>query len=182
MGPSKQRGNVLVILLLALALLVASAYWYRSKKTAAKAEAARIEEVAKQEAVAKAQSELKALQQQIDASKTKNVLEISIKSATDIYAKWKDGIEVAQRTSRVGLATPVATLQALRREAENLIVPDCLKTGKANLLEAMKLEIDGFLAFMGDTTMGKYVAQANSDAAAKLLVGFEADISMCPKQ
>jgi len=182
MNSKKQHGNVLLILIVALVLLVASAYWYRSKKTAAKAEAARIEEVAKKAEEAKAQSEIKALQQQIDAAKIKNVLEISIKSTTDLYAKWKDGIEVAQRTSRVGLATPVATLQALRREAEGLIVPDCLKNGKANLLEAMKLEIDGFLAFMGDTTMGKYVAQANSEAAAKLLVGFEADISMCPKQ
>lgn len=46
----------------------------------------------------------------------------------------------------------------------------------------MKLEVDGFFAFMGDTTLGKYVAQANSEAAAKLLVSFDADISMCPKQ
>lgn len=181
MTSAKQRGNVFVIMILVVALLAAGIYWQRSRKAAARSEAARVEELAKQAEVAKAQTELRALQQQIEAEKTKNVLQVSIKSAADLYAKWKDGVQVAQRTSRIGLAAPVATLQALRRDTEALIVPDCLKNGKVNLLEAMKLEIEGFLAFMGDTTMGKYVAQANSDAAEKLLLGFEADLSMCPR-
>lgn len=181
MTSAKQRGNVFVIMILVVALLAAGIYWQRSRKAAARSEAARVEELAKQAEVAKAQTELRALQQQIEAEKTKNVLEVSIKAAADLYAKWKDGVQVAQRTSRIGLAAPVAALQALRRDAEALIVPDCLKRGKANLLEAMKLEIEGFLAFMGDTNFGKFVAQANSEAADKLLTGFEADLSMCPR-
>lgn len=181
MSFSKQRGNVFVIMIAVVALAVAGVYWKNSRRDAANNEAARVEALAKQAEENKAEAELKSLQLKIEAEKSKNVLSISIKSVDDLYAKWKDAIQVAQRTSRIGLATPVATLQALKRDAEGLIVPDCLKNGKVNLLDAMKLEIEGFLAFMGDTNLGKYVAQANSDAAEKLLLGFEADLSMCPR-
>lgn len=181
MSFSKQRGNVFVIMIVVVTLAIAAIYWKNSRRDAAKNEAGRLEALAKQAKENKAEAELKSLQLKLETEKSKNALTTSIKSVNDLYAKWKDAIQVAQRTSRIGLATPVAALQALKREAEGLIVPDCLKNGKVNLLEAMKLEIDGFLAFMGDTNLGKYTALANSDAAEKLLLGFEADLSMCPK-
>lgn len=129
-----QSGGVLIVLIVALALSAASAFWYESKKIAAKAKTAHIEEVAKRAAEAKAQSELKAFQLHIDAERAKNVHAISIKSAPDLYAKWKDGILVAQHT--IGLATRVVTLQALKHETEGLIFLDWLKRGKAKLLQA----------------------------------------------
>lgn len=180
MNQKNQRGNVFVILLVVLACLGGGIYWQQSRKAEAKSEAARIA-AAKQAEEIKASAELKALEQKIEAAKSKDVLQVSLKAADDLYARWKDGKQVAGLTSRIGLATPVANLQALRREADGLILPDCLKDGKANLLEAMKLEIEGFMAFMGDVNLGKFVAQANSDAAEKLLVSYEADRSMCPK-
>lgn len=176
-----QRGNVLVIVLVVFALLGGAIYWQKSRRAAAKSEEERVAAAAKQADEVKATTELKALQQQIEASKSKDVLQVSLKAADDVYARWKDGKEVANSTSRIGLATPVATLQAIRREADGLIVPDCLKVGKTNLLEAMKLEIEGFLAFMGDVNLGKYVAAANAESASKLLTLYEADRSMCPK-
>ena len=180
MRQKNQRGNVFIILFVVLVLVGGLIYWQQSKKTAAKAEAVRLANAAKQENEAKVRIELEMLKQQVEAAKPKDALQVSLKAADDIYARWKDGKKIANLTGRINLATPVASLQALRREAENLIVPDCLKNGKTNLLEAMKLEIDGFLAFMGDVNFGKLVAQANADTAEKLLVGYEADRSMCP--
>lgn len=185
-----QRGNaqqVFVVLLVLGVVMGTAIYWQTSRKAAARSELERTEVAARDAATAakhaedvKAQTEIKALEQQIEATKSTDVLQMSLKAADDLYARWKDGNKVANLTSRVGLATPVAALQALRREAETLIVPDCLKPGKTNLLEAMRLEIEGFLAFMGDVNFGKLVAQANADEAAKLLMGYEADRSMCP--
>lgn len=181
MPAQNQRGRVLVIVLVLFALLGVGIYWQKARRAEARSEAERTAAAAKQAEEAKASVELKALQQQIDASKTKDVLQVSLKAADDLYARWKDAKQVAGLTSRISLATPVAALQAIRREAEGLIVPDCLKEGKTNLLEAMKLEIEGFLAFMGDVNMGKFVAQANTLSAEKLLTIYEADRSMCPK-
>lgn len=193
MGKANQRGNVyqvLVVLLVLTACMAVAIYWQYSRKAAVRTEAEFAEGAARYEATAakqakqaeevKARTELKALQQQIEASKSKDVLQTSLKAADDVYAKWKDGKQVANLTGRGALAVPVAALQTLRRETEAMIVPDCLRNGKTNLLEAMKLEIDGFLAFMGDVNYGKYVAQTNSEAADKLLTGYEADRSMCP--
>lgn len=176
-----QRGNVLVIILVLFGLLGVGIFWQKSRSAAAKSEAQRIEAAAKQAEEVKASVELKALQQQLEAAKSKDVLQLSLKAVDDLYARWKDAKQVAGLTSRVGLATPVTALQALRREADGLIVPDCLKEGKANLLEAMRLEIEGFLAFMGDVDLGKYVARANTESAEKLQSLYEADRSMCPK-
>lgn len=181
MPTKRQRGNVFVIALVLIGLLAGGIFWQKSRREAAKSEAQRIEAAAKQAEVVKANAELKALQQQLEAAKSKDVLQVSLKAADDLYSRWKDAKQIAGLTSRVGLATPVAALQALRREADGLIVPDCLKAGKANLMEAMRLEIDGFLAFMGDVNIGKYVVQANTESADKLQTLYEADRSMCPK-
>lgn len=177
-----QRGNVLVIVLVLFGLLGIGIFWQKSRREAAKSEAQRIEAAARQAEEVKANAELKALQAQLEAAKSKDVLQVSLKAADDLYARWKDAKQVAGATSRIGLATPVAALQALRREADGLIVPDCLKDGKSNLMEAMRLEIEGFLAFMGDVNIGKYVARANTESADKLQTLYEADRSMCPNK
>lgn len=183
----KQTGTAVWLVLLVLIGVVFGAWQYKQARIAKQLQAAQAEQMAKiaadtakQAEEARVSAERKALEEQIAASKVKDVLRTSLKAADDLYARWKDGKKVANLTSRIGLAGPVAALQALRRDADALIVPDCLKNGKASLLDAMALEIDGFLAFMGDTTMGKYVAQANADKAEKLLTGYEADRALCP--
>lgn len=183
----QQNGSVTWVVLLVLIGMVFGAWQYNQSRTAKRLQAQQAEQMAKDAAdaakkaeEARATAERTALELQIAASKKKDVLLTSLKASDDLYSRWKDGKKVANMTSRISLASPVAALQALRREAEALIVPDCLKNGKASMIEAMTLEVDGFLAFMGDTTMGKYVAQANADKAEKLFHGYEADRALCP--
>lgn len=178
-GYRKQGGSVVWVVLLVLIGLVFGAWQYNQIRTAKRLQTQQAD-AAKRAEETRVSAERKALEQQIAASKTKDVLHTSLKAADDLYVRWKDGKKVANMTGRIGLASPVSALQSLRREAEALIVPDCLKHGKASMLEAMTLEVDGFLAFMGDTNFGKYVAQANADKAEKLFTGYEADRAMCP--
>lgn len=175
-----QRGNVFVIILVVLACLGGGIYWQQSRKAFAKSEAERLAS-AKATGELKSAEEAKALQQRIDASRSKSVLQSSLKAVDDVYARWKDAKQVASLTARISLAAPVGVLQGLKRETDALILPDCLQVGRTKLSEAMRLEIEGFLAFMGDTNFGKYVAQANTIDAEKLLLEYSAHRQACPQ-
>ena len=138
----RHTGNVhpvFIILIVLAALIGTTIYWQSAHKSAQRTETQRAEAAVQEAKDKQASIELKALEQQISAAKTTDPLQTSLKAADDLYARWKDGKQVANLTSRIGLATPVATLQALRRETEALIVPDCLKRGKTDLLAAMTL-------------------------------------------
>ena len=85
----------------------------------------------------------------------------------DIMERWNDASIVASRTSRIALSNVVQDMQALRREADKLVVTPCLTRAQANLLVGMDSELAGYLKFMADSdasitqdVVGKYEAHA----------------------
>ena len=67
---------------------------------------------------------------------------------TRLQAQWKDSLELASSTPRIGLAGPLQRLQALRQETQAVAVPPCLQSGKDHLVAGMNSAIDGLMAFM----------------------------------
>lgn len=50
-----------------------------------------------------------------------------------LYRRWVDAERLAFSTARIALAMPIASVQALKREAEALAVPECLSRAKSAL-------------------------------------------------
>ena len=117
----------------------------------------------------KAKKELQDLKDQ--QAKQSNLDERSkaLNQADAIYTKWKDAETLAGVTARMNLAAQVAAMQAIRAEYKAVVVPQCLELGKAKLFEAMNLKIDGFLMFIADANLGKYI-YAENNAKAEILV------------
>lgn len=83
-----------------------------------------------------------------------------------ITRRWDDATDIAFGTSRINLAGPIGTLQEVRRDAEDLDVPECAIGTHELLIEAMQGYIDGFLAFMADdpeSTVDRIFNQASDD-------------------
>lgn len=69
----------------------------------------------------------------------------------EIGGKWSDAISLAGSTPRIGLATPIQNLQAIKRELESKQTnTDCELVMKTNLLHAYDYTIKSFLGFMQD--------------------------------
>lgn len=92
----------------------------------------------------------------------------------DIMERWSDASIVASRTSRIALSNVVQDMQALRREADKLVVTPCLTRAQANLLVGMDSELTGYLKFMSDSDasitqdiVGKYEAFAKYSELVK---------------
>lgn len=66
-----------------------------------------------------------------------------------IYRRWIDAERLAMSTSRIALASPAASMQALLREAEALTTPPCLNTARQSLVELLSKSSDAILKFMG---------------------------------
>jgi hypothetical protein len=65
---------------------------------------------------------------------------------------FDDTANIAVNTSRDKLSAPVSALQAVRRQAEDLRVPDCLVNLKNLQLSHMNAVISTMVAFMGGAT------------------------------
>ncbi|WP_423458018.1 hypothetical protein [Ottowia sp. VDI28] len=66
-----------------------------------------------------------------------------------LYRRWADAERLAFTTSRIALATPIATLQAIKREAESLTVPSCLTQAKEAINTLISKSNDAILQFAG---------------------------------
>ena len=66
-----------------------------------------------------------------------------------IYRRWADAERVAMATSRIALSGPATTLQALQRETEALVVPECMKVAHQKLTELITKSSEAILQFMG---------------------------------
>lgn len=175
------RGTVSVTYIILISIGVALCIGiYRASVKKAERNAA-TEQAARTVEIERANNERKMLEQKLQAAKAADILQTTLKSFDDIYARWNDAAKVAALTSRIALAAPFAALQALRREADSMVAPDCLNTGKAKLLEGMQSEIDGFTAFMADANLGKYMAEASFSKSQENLKEFEAARAACPK-
>jgi hypothetical protein len=67
-----------------------------------------------------------------------------------LVEEWDDAVEVANSTARIALSPMVREMQGIKRDVEDVPVPDCARHGSALLTEGMKTIIDAFIAFMGD--------------------------------
>lgn len=163
MNGRRQTGSVWIILLV-LILGVVGAWQFSEHKVAQKREAERI-----------------ALEKRLAEEKAeKDVLIASNKELDAVLARWDDAVKLAGTTGRIALATPVATLQGIRREAEALVVPPCMDQAKGQLVVSMQGTIDGFIAFMrNDAKLGDVFAQEKFSEAATNFAAFEESRANC---
>jgi uncharacterized protein HemX len=104
-------------------------------------------------------------------AKAKQILEIN-EARTKFKAtmvKYQDAMQLAASTSRIALAGPVATLQTLKREADLVAVPACMKNSKDFLMQGMNTSIDHFLDFMRQ----KSTEAEQTESAANIKAHFE---------
>lgn len=190
-GLAPQRGNtVLIVLVVVVALMAALIFAKERSRAAAKAEQQRIELVQRQEAErvqrekdAAAQREREALeaQEKKAAQEKSDLLAASLKKYDDVVVRFYDASRVAGGTGRIALAQPVATMQALHREAAQLVVPPCLSTGRDDLVDAMKETVDAYIAFMQNRDkLGDFLAAGHFGKAEKSIERYRSARSACP--
>lgn len=75
-------------------------------------------------------------------------VEKSMQPIQDQMRAFDDYAAIVSNTGRDQLAFPVSELQRIRRETEDIVVPDCLVTLKTASLEYMNQVISTSLAFM----------------------------------
>ena len=87
------------------------------------------------------------------------------KQLNDIRTQFDDAYAIAESTSRIALAGPVATMQEIRRATDKLETPKCMENAKTLTVNGMDAMINGFIAFMAeqsDSQVGSYI-QSSSD-------------------
>lgn len=65
-----------------------------------------------------------------------------------IYRRWMDAERLASATGRIALSGPVATMQAVQREAEAVAVPLCLGDAKVALVDLTSKSTTALIEFM----------------------------------
>jgi hypothetical protein len=68
---------------------------------------------------------------------------------TKLGKEWDDANKIAGSTGRGSLSSPVATLQRIARDADDLKLPGCMSETKAYMESYMSNTIDGYILFMG---------------------------------
>ncbi len=182
------------VLLAALAAAVIAAWQYSAYKDRERARAESARAVAAQRAeverVAKERKELEERQarerkavedRQAQEKEQKDALASSLKDVDSMVRRWDDAVKLAGTTGRINLSGPVSTLQAVKRDAEQLVVPPCLDTGKAELVKSMSQTIEGFLVFMrNELKLGETLAQIHFDEAKTAMSAFQRARASCP--
>lgn len=74
-----------------------------------------------------------------------------------LYRRWADAEKLALSTGRIALAGPVATMQAIQREAEAMTPPTCLAESHKLLVSLAKKSTEGLIKFMGKDELGGMV-------------------------
>lgn len=189
---NKQEGfGFLHVLAIILAVVIGGAVWKQHTKN--EQSAARIAEI---ERNTKAEAERQAVienQKKLDAEKlafnekvareaTKSEYEKSMATLVSLHSRWIDAVKLADSTSRVALATPLANLQQIKRDTEALMVPDCYTAKKKSLVAHMDATIDGFIAFMQNQVgLGERFARMHFEEATKHLGDYTSSTATCPK-
>lgn len=93
-----------------------------------------------------------------------------------IYRRWIDAEKLALSAPRVALAGPIATMQALARDAESVQVPSCMAEAKAALGSITSKSATALLSFLGDKNdlMGMVYQLLDRD---KLVTDFERGVT-----
>lgn len=74
-----------------------------------------------------------------------------------IYRRWLDAERLAMSTSRIALAGPVASMQAVQREAEGVSVPACLGDAKKALVDLSAQSTTALIEFMRKNELASMV-------------------------
>jgi hypothetical protein len=83
-----------------------------------------------------------------------------------VAQRWDDAAALAGNTPRMQLATQIAALQEIKREADVLELPACASDAKAALSRSMQATIEGYLAFLAqspDTTVQAAFGRARTE-------------------
>ena len=91
-----------------------------------------------------------------------------------LYRRWADGERLAFSTARIALATPIASQQALKREAEALAVPECLNRAKDALNALIERSNEAVLRFAAKEEVASMVYTAVE--RPKLIPQFEREV------
>lgn len=99
------------------------------------------------------------------------------------HKRWMDAMQVVRSTPRVGLSTPVLTMQALRQEVQDLALPRCLEKSREHFVAGMDAQLEGVVAFIR-ADMDKEALRAYTTAKTRLMnenfVEFGNKASACP--
>lgn len=156
-----------VILILAVFAVVSAKMWSDSKKREREAAAAAEQ---KRQSATTINRERQEFEARLAAEKSKSEYAKAADALNSARTRWVDAVRVADATSRVSLSGPVSNLQAIRRETDALLLPDCLAASRQKLTEGMQHQIDGFLTFMANSgEMGKLLAGGKLEDGAKLV-------------
>ncbi|MES2186636.1 MAG: hypothetical protein V4505_18940 [Pseudomonadota bacterium] len=185
-----QSGRIWLVLLVILALGMGTTVFIKEKhRRAEQAEAQRVETERRQAEQRQAEAEKRRadeeraeLAERAKKSQQVDLLAQSLKAIDDVVAKWGDAQRVAGATSRIALSGPMSSLQAIRREADAVVVPSCLSSAKGDLLQGMSTIIDAFIAFsVNSAKMGELDAAIKFEAAKPMFERFTTARAACPK-
>lgn len=93
-----------------------------------------------------------------------------------IQRQWQDAYSLALTTSRVGLAGPIASMQAIARRAEDVKVPLCLANAKNFFIAGAHGGVNAMQMFQSQANDGLIIdprlkAEANIKQASDSLAG-----------
>ena len=177
---NRQRGYAVWVILLVLVAAVLGAWRFSEYRAAQKLLAKETAE--KQAQQTRAEQERQALEDRLAKEKAqRDSLTMALKAFDDVVLRWNDAVKVAGTTSRISLSGPVATLQAIRRDAEKITAPPCLDAGKVELLKSMSSTEQGFLVFMrNELKLGDVLSKGDFEDAEKAMVAFKLARESCP--
>lgn len=174
----REKGSVWIILLVLVAVVLAS--WQYSEHKAAQKQRAAAEAQAQTEQRKREQERAELERRQAEEKAQQDALTASNKALDQVLTRWDDAMKIAGTTGRIALAAPVASLQTVRREAEALSVSLCMDPAKALLVSSMQNTIDGFITFMrNEYKLGDKLAQPSFDEASKQFAEFKTARANC---
>lgn len=172
----RERGAAVWVILVVLVAVVLGAWQYNEHRTKRRlAEAQKVEQN-------RIEQERKAMEERLAKEKAqRDALSTALKAVDDVVARWNDALKLASTTSRISLSGPVASLQSIKRDAEQLTVPPCLDQGRVDLVRSMSSTEKGFLVFMrNELRLGDVLAQGDFEEAAKAMDAFKKSRAACP--
>lgn len=92
-----------------------------------------------------------------------------------LYQRWVDAERLAMSTSRIALAAPATTLQALRREVEAMQAPACIEDARMSLEALVNKSAEAVLQFMGKEEVTGLLYQHIE--RGQLITKFEQDVA-----
>ena len=93
-----------------------------------------------------------------------------LKALVPILKEWSDADALANSAPRITMATPIANLQAIRREADQLKPSTCAQNAQTYLIKMMNERINMYLAFMADNPDEATTRRTMADAASNVFI------------